>query len=315
MRNALLIYPEFSSFGFWNYKDVAKLAGAKCPAAPLGMITLAALLPKEWDIKLVDMNAAELYDSDIEWADLVFIGGMLPQQINFLNLIDRVHSWGKKVVAGGPDPSSQPKIYEKADYLVMGEAEDSIIPFLEALEKGVERGPFLPSRNKPDITRSPVPKFDLLNFKAYLSVGIQFTRGCPFNCEFCDIIELYGRTPRTKSAEQILAELDALYRAGYRGHVEFVDDNFIGHKRKVKEILFAIREWSESYNYPFYFGTEASINLADDEELLRLMRDIDFRYVFFGIESADDGVLKSTKKKQKSTEKSAMISIKSTITE
>ncbi len=298
MRNALLIYPEFSAFGFWNYKDVAKLAGAKCPAAPLGMITLGALLPKEWDIKLLDMNAAELHDSDIDWADLVFIGGMLPQQINFLKLIDRVHSRGKKVVAGGPDPTSQPKIYEKADYLVLGEAEDTIIPFLEALAKGVERGTFLPPRNKPDITRSPVPKFDLLNFKDYLTVGIQFTRGCPFNCEFCDIIELYGRTPRTKTAEQIISELDALYRAGYRGSVEFVDDNFIGNKKKVKEILFAVREWSESNNYPFYFGTEASINLADDEELLRLMQEVDFRYVFIGIESVDDNVLKSTQKKQ-----------------
>jgi radical SAM superfamily enzyme YgiQ (UPF0313 family) len=298
MRNALLIYPEFSPFGFWNYKDVAKLVGAKCPAAPLGMITLAALLPKEWDIKLIDMNAAELHDSDLEWADLVFIGGMLPQQINFLTLIDRVHSRGKKVVAGGPDPTSQPRIYEKADYLVLGEAEDSIIPFLEALENGVERGTFLPSRKKPDITRSPVPKFDLLNFKDYLTVGIQFTRGCPFNCEFCDIIELYGRAPRTKSAEQILAELDALYRTGYRGSVEFVDDNFIGNKRKVKEILLAIREWCESHNYPFYFGTEASINLADDEELLGLMRDVDFRHVFIGIESVDDNILKSTQKKQ-----------------
>ena len=208
MRNALLIYPEFSPFGFWNYKDVAKLVGAKCPAAPLGMITLAALLPKEWDIKLIDMNAAELHDSDLDWAELVFMGGMLPQQINFLKLIDRVHSRGKKVVAGGPDPTSQPRIYEKADYLVLGEAEDSIIPFLEALENGIERGTFLPSRNKPDITRSPVPKFDLLNFKDYLTVGIQFTRGCPFNCEFCDIIELYGRTPRTKSVEQILADLN-----------------------------------------------------------------------------------------------------------
>ncbi|MFW6138699.1 MAG: B12-binding domain-containing radical SAM protein [Spirochaetota bacterium] len=272
--------------------------GAKCPAAPLGMITLAALLPKGWDIKLIDMNASQLHDSDIDWADLVFIGGMLPQQVNFLKLIDRGHSLGKKVVVGGPDPTSQPGIYEKADYLVLGEAEDSIIPFLEALEKGVERGTFLPPMNKPDITRSPVPRFDLLNFKDYLKIGIQFSRGCPFNCEFCDIIELYGRKPRTKSADQILAELNALYQAGYRGPVEFVDDNFVGNRKRVKKILSAVREWSESRNYPFYFGTEASINLADDEELLRLMRDVDFRYVFVGIESADDVVLQSTQKGQ-----------------
>ena len=298
MKKALLIHPEFSPFGFWNYKDVCKLAGAKYPAAPLGMITLAALLPRDWDIKLIDMNTTELSDSDIDWSDLVFIGGMLAQQINILKLIDRVQARGKKVASGGPDPTSQPKIYQKADYLVLGEAEDTIIPFLYDLERGVERGVYVPRENKPDISASPLPRFDLLNFDDYLMIGIQFSRGCPFNCEFCDVIELYGRTPRTKAPEQIVKELDALYKLGYRGHVDFVDDNFIGHKVKAKEILRAVKEWCEVHNHPFFFSTEASINIADDDDLLGLMNDIDLRYLFVGIESTDEAVLKSSQKRQ-----------------
>ena len=298
MKKVLLIYPEFSPFGFWNYRDVCKLAGAKYPAPPLGMITLAALLPQDWDIRLIDMNTAELHDSDIDWSDLVFIGGMLSQQINFLKLIDRVHARGKKVVCGGPDPTSQPKIYQRADYLVLGEGEDTIIPFLDDLEKGAESGSYLPPENKPDITTSPVPRFDLLNFDDYLMIGIQFCRGCPYNCEFCDVIELFGRRPRTKTPKQILKELDTLYELGYRGHLDFVDDNFIGHKGKAKEMLRAVKEWSELHHYPFFFSTEASINLADDEDLLRLMEDIDFRYVFIGIESGDEEVIRCSQKSQ-----------------
>ncbi len=297
---ALLLYPEFSGMGFWNYKTVCQLMGAKYPASPLGMITMAALLPVEWELRLLDLNTAILDDADIEWADLVFIGGMLPQQHRFLRLIERVHSRGKKVVAGGPDPTSQPEIYRSADYLVLGEAECSLPPFLADLARGVQGGTYV-SAEKPDLTKIPVPRFDLLEFKNYLMIGVQFSRGCPFNCEFCDIIELYGRNPRTKTAQQIVTELDALYRLGHRGHVDFVDDNFIGHKAKAKEILRAVKDWSEAHGHPFFFSTEASINLADDEELLRLMRDLDFRYVFVGIESGDSEVLESMHKRQNLT--------------
>ncbi|MGD8728010.1 MAG: radical SAM protein, partial [Gemmatimonadales bacterium] len=273
------------------------MRGAKYPAAPLGLITLAALLPDSWSMKLVDLNTTQLVDRDIDEADLVFIGGMLPQQANFLALIDRVHSRGKKVVAGGPDPTSQPEIYRKADFLVLGEVENSITTFLSDLAAGAEHGTYYPDETRPDITTSPVPRFDLLDFGAYLMVGIQTTRGCPYNCEFCDIIELYGRKPRTKTPEQLVAELEALYRLGYRGHVDFVDDNFIGNKRKAKAILEATRDWSRAHGFPFCFSTEASINLADNDELLTLMRETDFRYVFVGIESSDEHVLASTNKK------------------
>jgi radical SAM superfamily enzyme YgiQ (UPF0313 family) len=298
MNNALLIYPEFSPFGFWNYKEVCKLVGSKYPAAPLGMITLAALLPKEWNIRLIDMNIAELYDADIDWADLVFIGGMLSQQVCFLKLIDRVHARGKKVVSGGPDPTSQPEVYKGSDYLVLGEAEDTITPFLNDLHRGVQSGVYFPSENKPDLITSPVPRFDLLSLDDYLMIGIQFSRGCPYNCEFCDIIELYGRVPRTKTPQQIINELSALYDLGYRGHIDFVDDNFIGHKGKVKHTLRVLGKWMQAHNYPFFFSTEASINLADDEDLLGLMRDLDFRYVFIGIESVSEEVLLSNQKMQ-----------------
>ena len=295
--NALLLYPEFSSFSLYNLKDVFKITGTKAAQPPLGLITMAALLPEDWDIKLADLNTTILKDSQIDWADLVFIGGMLPQQKQFLELIDRVHSRGKKVVAGGADPTSQPAVYKEADYLVLGEAENVIHGFLKDLEKGVQSGEYVAS-HRPDMTESPVPRFDLLNFKDYMFVGIQFCRGCPFNCEFCDIIELYGRKPRTKIVQQIIKELDTLYNLGYRGATSFVDDNFIGHKAKVKEMLRAVKVWSEKHNYPFFYSTEASINIADDDELLGLMRDIDFRYVFIGIESADDSVLESAQKRQ-----------------
>ena len=287
---ALLLYPEFSPLGFWNYKEVCHLMGAKYPASPLGLITMAALLPAAWQLRLLDLNTTSLADADIDWADLVFIGGMLPQQSRLLQLIERVHSRGKKVVAGGPDPTSQPERYRSADYLVLGEAESSLPLFLADLARGASGGTYA-STEKPDMTRSPTPRFDLLEFKNYLMIGIQFCRGCPFDCEFCDIIELYGREPRTKSPPQIITELDSLYRLGYRGHVDFVDDNFVGHKSKAKEILRAVKVWSKAHGHPFFFSTEASLNLADDDELLGLMRDLDFRYVFIGIESADSEVL------------------------
>ncbi|HUZ17315.1 MAG TPA: B12-binding domain-containing radical SAM protein [Spirochaetia bacterium] len=295
---ALLVHPEFSHHGFWNYQEVCRLAGAKYPAAPLGLITLAALLPQDWQIRLIDMNSAPLGDDDIAWADLVFAGGMLPQQVALLKLVERVHDLGRKMVVGGPDPTSQPTVYASADYLVLGEGECTVPLFLRDLEAHVDSGIYEPDELRPDVTQSPVPRFDLLRFEDYLMIGIQVTRGCPFNCEFCDIIELYGRVPRAKTPHQIIEELETLYSLGYRGHIDFVDDNFIGNKKRLKETLNAIKGWSIAHRYPFFFSTEASINLADDEELLELMRDIDFRYVFVGIEAVDDLTLRASNKNQ-----------------
>ncbi len=292
----LLIHPEFSPFSFWNFVDVCKIVGAKYLAAPLGLMTVAALLPEEWEIKLIDMNVEPLLDEHFEWADLVLTGGMLPQQIGILEIINLSHKKNKLVVVGGPDPTSQPHLYQSADYLVLGEGEITIPVWLNDLANGIKSGQYLPSEFA-NMTNAVVPRFDLINFNNYVHLNIQFTRGCPFNCEFCDIVELYGRKPRSKTPEQMIKEIQTLYDLNYRGHIDIVDDNFIGNKKQVKETLRAIIRWSEANNYPFYFGTEASINLADDDELLQLMRDVDFRLVFIGLETPEDEVLEKVSKK------------------
>jgi radical SAM superfamily enzyme YgiQ (UPF0313 family) len=275
---------------------VCKLTGAKYPAAPLGLMTAAALLPQQWQFKLIDANVELLLDEQFEWADIVCTGGMLPQQRGMLSIIDKAHQNGCRVVVGGPDPTSQPELYQSADYLVQGEGEINIPRLIEDLDKGCLSGEYK-SCDMADMTKAVVPRFDLVKFKDYIHVGIQYTRGCPFNCEFCDIIELYGRKSRTKTSEQIINELQTLYDLGYKGHIDFVDDNFIGNKKNVKKVLPAIKEWSDVHNYPFYFTTEATINLADDEDLLQMMKDIDFRFVFIGIESPENEVLTSIQKK------------------
>jgi radical SAM superfamily enzyme YgiQ (UPF0313 family) len=293
----LLVQPRFSEFSFWNYLDVCRIVGAKYPAAPLGLMTVAALLPQDWSLKLVDENVAPLLDEHFEWADVVCTGGMLPQQQSVLAVIDRAHAHGCRVVVGGPDPTAQPTLYESADYLVKGEGELTIPMLLDDMARGTTSGVYA-SPDKPDMARAVVPRYDLIRFKDYIQVGVQYSRGCPFNCEFCDIIELYGRKQRTKTPEQVMKELQLLYDLGHRGHVDFVDDNFVGNKRKVKELLPAIRAWSKAHGYPFYFSTEASIEFADDDELLRMMQAVDFRYVFVGIETPDDEVLKHAQKTQ-----------------
>ena len=293
----LLVQPQFSTFSFWNYVDVCKIVGAKYPAAPLGLMTVAALLPQHWALKLVDANVEPLLDEHFEWADIVCTGGMLSQQQGVLSIIDKAHEHGCRVVVGGPDPSSQPNLYESADYLVHGEGELTIPMLIEDLAKGATSGAYH-SPDKPDMTQAVVPRYDLIRFKDYIQVGVQYSRGCPFNCEFCDIIELYGRKQRAKNPEQVMKELQVLYDLGYRGHIDFVDDNFVANKRRVKKLLPAIREWSEAHGYPFYFSTEASIEFTDDDELLQMMQDVDFRYVFVGIETPEDEVLKQAQKPQ-----------------
>jgi radical SAM superfamily enzyme YgiQ (UPF0313 family) len=293
----LLVQTKFSDYSFWNYQDVCKIVGRKYPAAPLGLLTVAALLPQHWEFKLVDENVESLLDEHLQWADLVCIGGMLPQQNNMLELIGRAHKMNCIVVIGGPDPTSQPDLYKEADFLVLGEGEITIPIFLNDLKTGAKSGKYS-SSEKADMQIAVIPRFDLIHFNDYIMIGLQYMRGCPFDCEFCDVIELYGRMPRFKTNEQIIMELQLLYDLGYRGHIDMVDDNFIGNKKKVKELLRDMIVWCKAHNYPFYFTTEASVNLADDDELLQLMKDADFRYVFLGIETPDNDTLVLNKKTQ-----------------
>jgi radical SAM superfamily enzyme YgiQ (UPF0313 family) len=294
----LLVYPRFSAATFWNFSVACELVGARYPAAPLGLITLAAMLPQHWELRLVNRNTEELTEADLDWADLVMTGGMLAQQVDTLELIALSHVHGKPVVVGGPDPTSSPQVYAAADFRVLGEVEGIIDAFIAAWEAGERSGTFTAPKFTIDVTLSPIPRFDLLKFEHYLYVGVQYSRGCPFTCEFCDIIELYGRVPRAKTTPQILAELETLYQLGYRGHVDFVDDNLIGNKKALKTLLPELAAWLKAHDYPFEFSTEASINMADDDELLRLMRQANFFTVFVGIESPDPKTLVHTKKKQ-----------------
>jgi len=239
-----------------------------------------------------------LSDDDLAWADLVLTGGMMPQQSDTLDIVDLCRARGKPVAVGGPGITSFPHLYQAADFRVLGEAEDVIGKFVEAWDAGAREGQFEAEKFQVDVTKSPIPRFDLLKFDDYLHIGVQFSRGCPFTCEFCDIIELYGRVPRAKSNAQMLAELDELYRLGYRGHVDFVDDNLIGNKKAVKAFLPELAAWLEARDYPFEFTTEASLNLADDAEFLVLMKRANFVGVFVGIESPDTATLIAMRKKQ-----------------
>ena len=294
----LMIFPRFNTDSFWNYRAACELTGARYPAAPLGLITVAALLPESWEIRLVNRNTETLAEADLERADLVMTGGMLFQQPDTLRIIDMCRARGKPVVVGGPDVTSTPGIYSSANFRVLGEAEEIIEDFVAAWRSGAEQGVFHAPMGQTDVTKSPTPRFDLLKLEDYLHVGIQFSRGCPFNCEFCDIIELYGRVPRTKTNEQVLAELDALYALGYRGHVDFVDDNLIGNKKALKKFLPDLQNWMNKKNFPFEFSTEASINLADDSELLSALAAANFFAIFVGIESPDMDTLVLKRKKQ-----------------
>ena len=292
-----MVFPKFNSHSFWNLQEVCDIAGVRCPAPPLGLITVAALLPPAWNIRLINRNAEELSDADIDWADMVMTGGMFPQQTDTFLVIKLCHARGKPVVVGGPAPTSSPRVSGDADFLVLGEAEGVIDQFIDAWSNGSKKGVF-EAGGPVDVSKSPIPRFDLLKREHYIYIGVQFSRGCPFNCEFCDIIELYGRVPRTKTNEQMLAELDTLYRMGHRGHVNFVNDNLIGNKKALKKFLPELLRWQKERNYPFKFSTEASINPADDSQLLKMMRDANFFALFVGIESPNTETLIATQKKQ-----------------
>ncbi len=284
---ALLLWPIMPN-SFWSYQETLDLAGLRATNPPLGLITVAAMLPADWEIRLVDRNVRLETDDDWAWCDLVIISAMVIQKKDFWELIQKGVALGKKVAVGGSFPTSVPEFAQEAGahYLILDEGECTIPMFLEALARGEEGGIFR-ATEKPDVTQTPVPRFDLLDLDTYLAITVQFSRGCPFQCEFCDIINLFGRKPRTKTPEQMLAELEVLYQMGWRRLVFIVDDNFIGNKRNAKVFLRALIPWMQERNYPFMLLTEASLNLAEDDELIDLMVQAGFTMIFMGIETPD----------------------------
>jgi radical SAM superfamily enzyme YgiQ (UPF0313 family) len=280
------------------YKTVCDIVGAGYPTPPLGLLTVAALLPPTWELRLIDRNFQKLDDDALEWADVILTGGMLTQQVDTHAIIELARAKGKPVVVGGPDITSSVHVYQHADFKVLGEAEGAIDDFLRAWEAGERSGLFDAGTKQVDVTRSPTPRFDLIKCEDYLQAAVQFSRGCPFTCEFCDVIELFGRIPRTKTPTQILAELDAIYARGYRGGLFFVDDNLMGHRKALRELLPILRDWQAAHGYPFDLSTQITINLADDAALLAMMREANFVGVFIGIESIDEPTLIAAKKKQ-----------------
>ena len=266
----LFVYPEFPKT-FWSYEKILELVNRKVLLPPLGLVTVAALLPQQWQMKLVDRNVREVTEEEWNWAELVVISGMIVQKSDMAVQIAKAKERGLPVAVGGPFASSTPDAPELnlADFKVLDEGEITLPMFIEAIERGDTNGRFSSNGEKPDVTSTPVPRFDLLELDAYDSMSVQFSRGCPFQCEFCDIIVLYGRKPRTKNPEQLIAELQALYDLGWRRSIFLVDDNFIGNKRNAKLLLPAMREWLSERGYPFSFATEASVDLAADEELLQ----------------------------------------------
>lgn len=294
----LLLWPKMPN-SFWSYQTTLDLAGLKSTNPPLGLITIAAMLPQDWEIRLFDRNVCPETNADWEWCDLIIISAMIVQKVDFRSLIERGVSLGKKVAVGGPFPTSIPEFAQEAGahYLILDEGECTLPLFLDALARGESTGIFR-SAEKPDVTQTPIPRFDLLDLDAYLAMTVQFSRGCPFQCEFCDIINLYGRKPRTKTPEQMLAELEVLYQMGWRRYVFIVDDNFIGNKRNAKIFLQALIPWMEARNYPFILLTEASLNLAEDDEFIELMVKAGMTVVFMGIETPDTDSLLGINKVQ-----------------
>ena len=295
----LFLYPQFPKT-FWSYEKILELVNRKVLLPPLGLVTVAALLPQEWEMKLVDRNVNEVSEEDWDWAELVVISGMIVQKDDMQVQIGIAKQRGLTVAIGGPFATSTPDAPEidLADFKILDEGEITLPMFIEALERGETGGRFSAEGDKPDVTGTPIPRFDLLQFDAYDSMSVQFSRGCPFNCEFCDIIVLYGRKPRTKKPEQLIAELQSLYDLGWRRSIFLVDDNFIGNKRNAKQLLPEIRTWQEERGYPFSFATEASVDLADDEEMMRMMHDARFESVFLGIETPDESSLETARKLQ-----------------
>ncbi|HOU89500.1 MAG TPA: radical SAM protein, partial [Polyangiaceae bacterium] len=292
----LLIYPEFPDT-FWSFKHALRFVGRRVSNPPLGLLTVAALLPESFELRLVDMNARPLRAADLAWADYAFISAMGVQQDSARSVIGRCQAAGLPVVGGGPLFSSAPDGFPDVDHLVLGEAEVTLAPFIEDLLQGHPRRRY-ESTVRADLERSPAPRWDLLDLRSYASMSVQFSRGCPHDCEFCNITSLLGRAPRTKSGAQIVRELDALRATGWTGPVFFVDDNLIGNRRRLKtDLLPALTRWHRAHPYT-EFNTQASIDLADSPELVSGLVNAGFDTVFVGLETPNECALLETNKRQ-----------------
>jgi radical SAM superfamily enzyme YgiQ (UPF0313 family) len=295
--NVLLIWPKFPP-SFWGFEGVLQMLPEAAMTPPLGLITVAALCPTSWSLRLLDHAFDEINDDDYRWADLVMVSSMHAQRVDTQAVLARARSFGKRTFIGGPWASSEPdRLLTMSDHVMAGEAEEVFADIAADLERGTARRLYR-VEDKPDMSHSPIPRFDLLRRDMYTSMPVQFSRGCPFQCEFCDIITIYGRKPRTKSPAQLIAELDALRGLGWRNEVFIVDDNFIGNSKNALELTRALAAWGDRNNRVFSFYTEASVDLADRPELMAAMVQANFMYVFLGIESPSAEALKSTKKFQ-----------------
>ena len=294
--NVLLIYPQFPDT-FWSFSHAIKFVGKKAVSPPLGLLTVAAMLPKDWNLKLVDMNVRPLSRKDLEWADMAFISAMSAQRDSVQKTIQRLKAENIPIVGGGPLFVYENVEFPEIDYFVLNEAEITLPPFLSDLNQN-EVKPIYQTVEYADLKNTPIPRWDLINFRDYVTLNIQFSRGCPFNCDFCNVTALLGHLPRTKPVANVMAELDAMYQTGWRSNVFFVDDNFIGNKKILKtELLPALIDWQKDKK-GISFSTEASINLADDDELMEMLVMAGFTSVFIGVETPEEESLANCNKKQ-----------------
>ncbi len=308
--NVLLVQPSYP-VTYWGFQHALSLVGKKVSLPPLGLLTVAALLPRDWSYRLIDLNAASLRDDDLAWSDVVLTGGMRVQSAGMEDVVARSHASGRPVIIGGPAVSADPSLVPEADVVFAGEAEGRAGELISVIEKLVatwsggmhgekkSRPRFVPSPSThPEMKDSPIPRFDLLEQSQYISMAIQYSRGCPFSCEFCDVVSIFGRRPRVKSCDQLIAELDALQRTGYRGTLFLVDDNFIGNRSSVRELLPRLARWQRRHGNPFEFYTEASVDLSLDDLLMDEMVEAGFGAVFLGIETPSVAALEQAGKRQ-----------------
>jgi radical SAM superfamily enzyme YgiQ (UPF0313 family) len=305
--NILMIYPRTPDT-FWSFRHVLPFISKKAAYPPLGLLTVAAMLPREWELRLVDLNVTRLSQADIAWADCVFVSGMIVHEESARRAMARCAASGKTVIAGGPLFTTGHERFAEVRHFALGEAEDYMPQLVDDL-RGGRLAPIYRSAGRPDVSRSPIPRWDLLNLADYATMPLQFSRGCPFDCEFCDVIVMNGRVPRVKSPAQMIAELESLIDAGWNGPIFIVDDNFIGNKARVKTLLRELIAWRRRRRFRTTFTTEASLNLADDAELLRLMGAAGFKRVFIGIESPEEDSLIECSKVQ-NTRRDLVASVK-----